>query len=448
MTRRRSRESLGAGLAGDRPHAPADADVPRRAGDGRALLVHGARLAPDQRHAHVVRRTRSPPRSRRARSPSWRAASAPAIASPRRARRGARSCSRRALGLVVALPIRVANGALLGVLFPAAGPEVLADAGAYLHIVLPVLPLAFVEAIAAASLQGSGDTRTPLFVAAAGNVVNFAASWVLIFGRFGAPELGIRGAAIGNAATMAIEGVLLAAVLLSRRSPLPLRASPDGPGPRRRRAPPRAPRLRPCRSPRRARTTRPSCASSPSSGCSGPRRWRPTRRSSRSRRCASSRRTASAVAAGAVVAQKLGAGKPGEATRAGWIAVAMAMALLTSLGLVFALAPRVLVGGVLERSGDRRARRAGAAGDGGRAAVHGLRDGRRRWPARRGGHAHGARLTVVCVVVVRLVATYVFVVVLGFGLAGVWMGSTADWMCRAGILGVAYARGRWRRVRV
>jgi len=70
-----------------------------------------------------------------------------------------------ALGVVVALPIRVANGALLRLIFPEAPPEVLADAGAYLHIVLPALPLAFVEAIAAASLQGAGDTRTPLVVA-------------------------------------------------------------------------------------------------------------------------------------------------------------------------------------------------------------------------------------------------------------------------------------------
>jgi multidrug resistance protein, MATE family len=352
-----------------------------------------------------------------------------------------------ALGVVVALPIRVANGALLRLIFPAASPEVLADAGAYLHIVLPALPLAFVEAIAAAALQGSGDTRTPLVVAAAGNVVNVAASWVLIFGRFGAPELGVRGAAIGNAATMSIEGVLLAAVLLSRRSPLGLGARPMD-------------RSLDVAALRRVLTVSGPAVAEKAAyhaaflsfvaiiGLLGAAAMAANQALVAIEAVCFLSADGIGVAAGAVVAQKLGAGKPGEATRAGWIAMAMATALLTSLGLVFALAPRVLVSAFSSDPAivaiGARALLVTAAAQPFMAfatvaamALRGAGDTRTVLGS-----------TVVCVVVVRLVATYVFVVVLGLGLAGVWMGSTADWICRAGILGVAYARGRWRRVRV
>ena len=57
------------------------------------------------------------------------------------------------------------------------------------------------------------------------------------------------------------------------------------------------------------------------------------------------------------------------------------------------------------------------------------------------------RVTVVSTILVRLVATYVFAITLGLGLVGVWMGSTSDWVCRSALLGIAYARGRWRGVR-
>jgi multidrug resistance protein, MATE family len=351
------------------------------------------------------------------------------------------------LGLVVALPIRIANGALLGLLFPDAGPEVLADASAYLHIVLPALPLAFVEAIAAAALQGSGDTRTPLRVAAAGNVVNLVASYLLIFGRFGAPELGIRGAAIGNAATMSIEGALLAAALLSRQSPLPLRGLPRE----------RGADLAALR--RVLRVSGPTFAEKGAYqgaylafvaiiGLLGATAMAANQALVAVEAVCFLSADGFGVAAGAVVAQKLGAGKPGEAGRAGWIATAMAMALLTTIGLGFAIAPRLLVS-AFSRDGTIVALGAKAL------LVAAVAQPFMAFATVTGMSLRGAGdtrtvlgVTVVCAVGVRLAATWFFAITLGLGLAGVWMGSTADWICRSALLALAYRRGRWRAVRV
>jgi putative MATE family efflux protein len=51
----------------------------------------------------------------------------------------------------------------------------------------------------AAILGGAGDTTTPLLVQVMQTAVAIVAEWVLIFGHFGAPALGVRGVALGVA---------------------------------------------------------------------------------------------------------------------------------------------------------------------------------------------------------------------------------------------------------
>jgi putative MATE family efflux protein len=360
------------------------------------------------------------------------------------------------LGVVVILPIRIANGALLRVLFPDASAAVLADASAYLHIVLPVLPLAFVEAIAAAALQGAGDTRTPLYVATVGNIINVALSGALIFGRFGLPELGIRGAAIGNAATMAIEGLLLGAVLLSRWSPLPLRR------------PEPAKRLHGAEEqlhPDRVALFRVLRVSVPAFAeklfyhagylgfvaiiaMLGAQAMAANQALVAIEAICFLSADGFGVAAGAVVAQKLGAGRPAEASRAGWIAAAMAIAGLSVMGVIFAAMPRVLL---LAFSSDPAIIELGARS----LYVAAVAQPFMAFATVVGMSLRGAGdtrtvlgVTFLCALGVRLAATYFFAITLELGLVGVWMGSTADWVARSGLLAVAYGRGRWRGVRV
>jgi putative MATE family efflux protein len=347
------------------------------------------------------------------------------------------------VGLVAFVPIRVANGALLKLLFPQADPGVLADASAYLHIVLPVLPLSFVEAIAAASLQGSGDTRTPLVVASIGNVVNVALAATLIFGAFGLPALGVRGAAIGHAATMGIEGVTLAAVLFSKRSPLPLR---DVGAP--------VVDLR-----RVLRVSVPAFAEKAiyhagymvfvaMIGLLGLRAMGANQVLVSIEAICFLSADGLAIAAGAVVAQKLGAGRTSEAARAAVIAALMAVALLSAFGGLFALAAPTLVRALSPDPAivdlGARALRVAACAQPFMAfatvmamALRGAGDTRTVLGA-----------TFVCSIGVRLVVTYVVAIRWDYGLVGVWIGSTSDWAVRAIVLGVAFARGRWRTVKV
>ena len=347
------------------------------------------------------------------------------------------------LGLLVVAPILIANGALLRALFPRAGAEVIEHSSAYLWIVLPFLPFGFLEAIAAASLQAAGDTRTPLYVATAGNVIHIALSSVLIFGRFGMPELGVRGAAIGMAATMAIEGVLLTAALLSKRSPLPLRSAP----------------LRGSL----AELTRVLRVSMPAFaeklfyqsgymgfvaiiGLLGAAAMAANQALVSIEAICFLSADGFGIAAGAIIAQKLGAKKVSEASRSGVLAAGMAVLVLSSFGLLFAVMPRVLMRSftddpvIVDLGASSLLVAAVAQPFMAFATVIGM--------GLRGAGATKTVLgvTLVCSLGVRLAATWFFAVTLGLGLFGVWVGSTADWVVRSVLLGVAYARGGWRRV--
>jgi putative MATE family efflux protein len=83
----------------------------------------------------------------------------------------------------------------------------------YLRIVLLAAPFDGVLGVLAFALRGAGDTRTPLLVSIITGVVKVALSYVLIFGVFGLPALGVAGAAIGTVAAFATGSLLLAGLM-------------------------------------------------------------------------------------------------------------------------------------------------------------------------------------------------------------------------------------------
>lgn len=70
------------------------------------------------------------------------------------------------------------------------------------------------------AVRSVGDTRTPMVATAVSITVNIVGNWILIFGRFGIPALGVRGAAIATAIARVVELAVILAIVYRRRGPL------------------------------------------------------------------------------------------------------------------------------------------------------------------------------------------------------------------------------------
>jgi putative MATE family efflux protein len=121
------------------------------------------------------------------------------------------------VGALVGLPF-----AAFGLLFGAdairllgADADVVRLGGTYLAVVLATAPARHVALIAARSLQGTGDTRTPMYVNAVANVGNIVGSVGLGLGYFGFPELGVFGVGLATAAANVFTAVSLSAAIAS-----------------------------------------------------------------------------------------------------------------------------------------------------------------------------------------------------------------------------------------
>jgi putative efflux protein, MATE family len=110
---------------------------------------------------------------------------------------------------------------LLGVVFAkpmvriiGAGPDILDEASAYFRILMiGFIPTALPISISAL-LRGVGDTKIAMKYNITANVVNIIFNYLLIYGKFGFPRLGVQGAAIASvigysaACAMAVWAIL------------------------------------------------------------------------------------------------------------------------------------------------------------------------------------------------------------------------------------------------
>jgi putative MATE family efflux protein len=103
--------------------------------------------------------------------------------------------------------------------------EVVPLGATYLRIVSFTFVLAAWMFVGNAALRGSGDTRTPMLVMLAVNVVNIAVASVAIYGLGPIPALGVSGSALGAAAGRGVGGLIVTWALWRGRGVLRLRWS-------------------------------------------------------------------------------------------------------------------------------------------------------------------------------------------------------------------------------
>lgn len=367
-----------------------------------------------------------------------------------RAQRAIRSVLLFAFGMGVLVAVAGFFGrGLIAELMAGAAEEtavVRAHSMTYLGMVFPFTPFYFFGMLGFTCLQASGDTRTPLFISCVCQVVNVAMNWIFIFGHLGMPELGIGGAALGTLSAFTLEGLLVAVVLLRRRHMARLVLARPDEGDKR--------ALRDV-----MRISGPAFGERVIfhigflvfAGLIG--RLGDTAMAANQALLAIESigfitSSGFAIAAAALVAQKLGARDPDRAAACGKMAAAMAIGVLLLVALLFVTIPRHLIG-LFSPEEDivilgARVLLIAALAQPFMAATDVLAGSLRG----AGDTRNPMIVAIVGPVFVRVLASYSLAFPLGLGLIGVWIGSTLDWMVRSVWLAVVFARGKWRTIEV
>ncbi len=353
-----------------------------------------------------------------------------------------------ALGVVAAIAGFASRGLVAQALAGMAEENAVirAHAGTYLGITFPFAPLFFFGMLGFTIMQASGDTRTPLFIAAFCHSINVLCNWLFIFGNLGMPELGIGGAAVGTASAFALEGLIAFVVLRRRRHMARLVIK------------------RPDRKDAKAlrdvlRISGPAFVErvlfhigflcfAAIIGRLGETAMAANQALIAIESIGFITSAGFAVAAGALVSQRLGLRDPDRAAACGWMATAMAVFVLLMVAVLFVLAPQhlirlfsteeeIVVLGAMCLLIAALAQPFMATTDVLAGSLRGAGDTK-----------NPMIVAVIGPVFVRILASWVLAFPLGLGLIGVWLGSTLDWMVRAVWLWIVFQRGRWRSIEV
>lgn len=129
-----------------------------------------------------------------------------------------------AAGVITALCISIALFTLSKDILALAGAsdQVIVLGSTYMRIVSIGIFFNMTMNVMNAILRGYGNTRVPLLGSLIINVINIFLDWVLIFGKFGFPRLGVEGAAIATSIGQ-FSGFLFIGIYMVRKSQVRIR---------------------------------------------------------------------------------------------------------------------------------------------------------------------------------------------------------------------------------
>jgi MATE family, multidrug efflux pump len=119
------------------------------------------------------------------------------------------------LGLIIAIPVSILGYVVRSELIGLFGlePQVAALGVEYWGVVSLAIFIVMLVFVLSGILQGSGDTATPMWGTALATITNSVFAYVLIFGKWGFPELGVKGSAWGSVIGWSTEVVFLVAMI-------------------------------------------------------------------------------------------------------------------------------------------------------------------------------------------------------------------------------------------
>lgn len=352
------------------------------------------------------------------------------------------------LGLGVGLVITILGGVFAPWLVAAlgAGPDVVVEGAAFLRVFALGSVFLVTTFIAGGVMRGAGDTRTPMLVTLGTLVLSLLLAYPLIFGGAGVPALGVAGAAWANTIARALGCAVLLALLLRPGAAVPIRGRAGwwpSLGPMKRLVNIGLPSM--FESIFRAggmlfftvivfRLGTPVVAAQQIAQQAAFFSMMPG--------------FGFAMSATTLVGQSLGARNPRRAERASWFATQSCMAWMGAMGIVFFFGgpwimraftndPEIIAHGAAALRLIALAQPGQALGMVLAGSLRGAGD--TRYPM---------FTTGLAMWLVRLPLAYLFGIVLGFGLAGVYLGWVIDSIVLGGLNWARYRAGGWKTLRV